>query len=242
MVLLSSAISCKEDEKSSSLSIPTEKVVNVNGDLTISEIKDSQLASDLKKIYNGYVEEVAFTNSEELNLNGLDFESVLKTKIKDLDAVSYSVSYKKDGNNLDNDYAFIVYKSSQGYFNPTIVKTTRGEVQYVNLNSLVKVSYNINKISKPEIVDMGLKAGPSASSLRTDGCGQAVINCMTDAYSNHGWISVYAWVQSAYIPATAAALAAACAARVCLILVTPENSPMGPLNKEDFTLNYTPYN
>lgn len=41
--------------------------------------------------------------------------------------------------------------------------------------------------------------------------GQGVIKCIEDVYSNHGWVSVWAWVQTAYIPATAAAIAVACA-------------------------------
>ena len=43
--------------------------------------------------------------------------------------------------------------------------------------------------------------------------GQAVVDCITDAYSNHGWVSVWAWVQSAFIPETVAAIALACAAK-----------------------------
>jgi hypothetical protein len=46
-------------------------------------------------------------------------------------------------------------------------------------------------------------------------CGQAVADCLGDAYSNHGWISVWAVVQTAFLPVTAAGLAAACAAKVC---------------------------
>ena len=47
-------------------------------------------------------------------------------------------------------------------------------------------------------------------------CGQATMDCLGDAYTNHGWISVWATVQTAFIPATAAALATACAAKNCL--------------------------
>lgn len=43
--------------------------------------------------------------------------------------------------------------------------------------------------------------------------GQAVANCINDVYTNHGWLSVWAWVQSAFIPETVAAFAVACAAQ-----------------------------
>jgi hypothetical protein len=60
----------------------------------------------------------------------------------------------------------------------------------------------------------------SGSNLTTNAlgspCGQKTMNCISDVYSNHGWLSVWATVQTAFIPATAAAFAAACAAKNCL--------------------------
>lgn len=41
--------------------------------------------------------------------------------------------------------------------------------------------------------------------------GQNTMDCMSDAYSNHGWASVWVFVQSAFIPQTAVAIAAVCA-------------------------------
>lgn len=43
------------------------------------------------------------------------------------------------------------------------------------------------------------------------GWGEDTMGCLADAYSNHGWASVWATVQSAFIPETALALAAVCA-------------------------------
>lgn len=45
------------------------------------------------------------------------------------------------------------------------------------------------------------------------GGGAAVMGCITDAYSNHGWVSVWLTVQSAFIPATAAGIALGCYAK-----------------------------
>lgn len=41
--------------------------------------------------------------------------------------------------------------------------------------------------------------------------GQNTATCLQDVYTNYGWVSVWATVQSAFLPQTAAALAAACA-------------------------------
>ena len=41
--------------------------------------------------------------------------------------------------------------------------------------------------------------------------GQDTMDCMTDAYSNKGWASVVLFVETAFIPQTAVAIAAVCA-------------------------------
>ncbi len=41
--------------------------------------------------------------------------------------------------------------------------------------------------------------------------GQAVADCIRDAYSNHGWVSVALFVETAFIWQTAAAISIACA-------------------------------
>lgn len=42
--------------------------------------------------------------------------------------------------------------------------------------------------------------------------GANTMSCIGDAYSNHGWLSVALFVESAFIPATALVIAGACAA------------------------------
>lgn len=76
-----------------------------------------------------------------------------------------------------------------------------------------------------------MKAGLTKNS-RTDGYGQATASCITDAYCNHGWVSVYAAVQSAFVTATMGAIAAACAAKNCLTLVKSEDMSMGPFDRD----------
>jgi len=50
--------------------------------------------------------------------------------------------------------------------------------------------------------------------LRGD-CGASVAGCVSDAYSNHGWLSVALFVESAFIPETTVVIAAACAIKNC---------------------------
>jgi len=46
--------------------------------------------------------------------------------------------------------------------------------------------------------------------------GQYVADCISSAYTNHGWVSVLLWVQSAFIPETVVAVAADCTAHSIL--------------------------
>ncbi len=41
--------------------------------------------------------------------------------------------------------------------------------------------------------------------------GQKTMDCITNVYTSHGWISVWAWMQTAYLPITGVTLAGACA-------------------------------
>lgn len=37
------------------------------------------------------------------------------------------------------------------------------------------------------------------------------MDCLADAYANHGWVSVWITIQTGFLPQTAVAMAAACA-------------------------------
>ena len=49
----------------------------------------------------------------------------------------------------------------------------------------------------------------------TDDCGDEVIECLTDAYSNHGWLSVALFIETAFIPETAVVMATVCWDELC---------------------------
>lgn len=48
-------------------------------------------------------------------------------------------------------------------------------------------------------------------------CGQGAASCIQDAYSNHGWMSVVLWVETAWLPQTAFAVAGACVIKNCIV-------------------------
>jgi len=101
------------------------------------------------------------------------------------------------------------------------------QINYYNANQILLFTAQTNTQTGVSdiIYTYSDAATNSTSKLQTSslttfaasgGCGQGTANCLTDVYSNHGWLSVWATVQSAVIPATVVALAAACAAKNCL--------------------------
>ena len=98
-----------------------------------------------------------------------------------------------------------------------IVKTNKTSnniyrIDYVNED--MKLRYTLK-------LDMKSKSANSCNDyhrkMQKEPCGHKVANCLDDVYSNHGWISVWAFVQTAFIPATGATLALACTVEKCIM-------------------------
>lgn len=82
---------------------------------------------------------------------------------------------------------------------------------------------SINGVHEETVISFALKPSYSLSDLikiqtANAECmnGGAVMNCMADVYSNHGWLSVWVTVQTGFLPQTGAAFAIACAIDSCL--------------------------
>lgn len=108
----------------------------------------------------------------------------------------------------NENYAFAVATKDGNIFNPIITKTSNlcnnlYQIDYYNNNFDLILSVQLN--SEIETIDFVTLGGK--------GTGQNVANCIADAYTNHGWISVWAFVQTAFIPQTAVAIAAVCVAK-----------------------------
>jgi hypothetical protein len=89
---------------------------------------------------------------------------------------------------------------------------TNSKIQYFDLEEGLILSINNYNLSS---FSFQTSTG-NYMTRTTSGCGQAVIDCVINAYSNHGWASVWAFVQTAFIPATSLAITAGCVAKNCI--------------------------
>lgn len=139
-------------------------------------------------------------------------------------------------------YAFVLFQDNETgtFFKPTFVRTIKGKsVRYLDIDGYAQLTINttsnqnnnnlladnktqvdvINSIITEDFTLGGtsLSNKTNVSTNSSGGCGQATSNCIADAYLNHGWASVYLFVQSSFLPVTAAAIAGVCAGKNCIL-------------------------
>jgi len=101
------------------------------------------------------------------------------------------------------EYQYSAYlKDAQGIYTQFYMNVTDDNTYYTlnyyqsnNQNFTIK----INKINGTLV------------KQTTKSAGQRTIDCINDAYTNHGWASVFLTIETAFIPWTGVAIAAACA-------------------------------
>jgi hypothetical protein len=168
--------------------------------------------------------------SQSITANSIDFGGAVLTYDANNDnplAQALSCGFYQNSNSKQINYSFS-YLTNGSTSVPVIVKAVTNNY-FVVYSLLTGNEYTMTNYTSPTSWAMSLKTGNYmggiSGAVATNELGvisdktcsgQNVMNCMTDAYTNHGWISVWISVQTAFIPATAAAMAGACAALNCL--------------------------
>lgn len=132
------------------------------------------------------------------------------------------VNQKVSANNGKTNYGLTFLNHEFGFDNFFIVKTinhsdTKKDIHFLSPKTgKLLISTSIDAKAKSISVESHTQTNNINSKQSPDyDCeatwGQNTATCLEDVYTNYGWVSVWATVQSAFIPQTAAALAAACA-------------------------------
>lgn len=105
----------------------------------------------------------------------------------------------EDGNIADNYMFCETYKENEDSY---IINYYDKNLQKTNTINIIPSSQQI----------LTTKHSSESVKFKASGdWGQDTMDCITHAYSSNGWVSVWAWVQTAFVPATAVAVAGACA-------------------------------
>jgi hypothetical protein len=152
--------------------------------------------------------------SDSLTESDIDFVQLFKSKdMSEPDSGwAIMVNFKSNSNSNTINYGFGVCYDGANYFKPIVVKSvTNVKQQIFDLTdgTITTINnYNTSNFSFSSTVGGYMRT-------QAQGCGQAVADCINDAYTNHGWVSVWAWVQSAVLPETVGAIALGCTIKNC---------------------------
>jgi len=180
----------------------------------VEKVTNEEYAVILKAQANKITEEQisnAKSKLEEssISLENFDFDVQYITVHENSDFVTMTVNSKANSESSSELFGFsITYSSSKNEVTNVILsKIIRGRSQlyYFADNSILDIS------SK----DPGSPIIVTTTNAAQKSCGQKVMDCITDAYTNNGWVSVWGWIQTAFIPQTAVAVAAACYINAC---------------------------
>jgi len=203
ILLILSTFSCNKDEIShSELEDPfiitpindkaiTDKVINWQ-----KEYYGNSL--NLKSSSNGRLE-FDYNNLILASMKGGTGRAIVANQVgyDDCNSINYGIGFFEKNSEITGALILKMMKISE-YIN---------RIEYLSLNNELLLSVELD--SKKQTTNIIYKK--SLSSLKsTEDTGDDVIECIADVYVNHGWISVWAWVQTAFIPATAAAITVAC--------------------------------
>ncbi|NOT51025.1 MAG: hypothetical protein HOP10_07085 [Chitinophagaceae bacterium] len=184
--------------------------------ITVSLINDAELTASIRNLFNGLScnqeKVVNYSGIPSFNESDFDFTAIYESQKTGKSEIAYSVKHKASTGN--SDFAFSVFMDKGVLKNPMLIATIsdRSKIVYHQLeeNKSFEVS-NIDKVVtySSHDVDYG------GETKKGSGCGNCVSNCISDAYTNHGWVSVWAFIQSIFVPATGVGIAIGCIASCC---------------------------
>lgn len=179
----------------------------------VEKVTNEEYAAILKTQANKITEEqISAANAKleitSIGLDNLDFDVQYITVHENSDFVTMTVNSKANSDESSELLGFSVTYS-----------ISNKEVANVVVSKVIRGRSLLYSFTNSSILDISSKDPKSPVTVTTNaaqkGCGQKVMDCITDAYTNNGWVSVWAWVQTAFIPQTAAAVAAACWLNAC---------------------------
>ena len=142
--------------------------------------------------------------------NDFDMSKVIAAQVSGMTDKAYV--FKEIKSVGDKQKVLAVYNYGRPDARVVVIETSAQAVEYIDyVNGYEIVVTQEQGVIKVKNVSLDNQRGMNKPS----GCGDAVAACIADAYANHGWISVWAFVQTAFIPVTAAAIAADCAFHNC---------------------------
>lgn len=140
---------------------------------------------------------------EELNLN-----TQYTSLHENLNLISVTVNSMNNTQEKSLGLTFIFDKASYEIKNRMASITIRGRTLVYDINDNHFIDIKAENLDENSPITI-------TTNVSRAGCGQKVVDCVHDAYMNHGWVSLWVLIQSAFIPQTVVAIAYACCYKNC---------------------------
>lgn len=165
--------------------------INDNSDFSLNLNNSYYYRTDYHKIEFDYDNPVTITS------NGTKFLIINQKGMDEKNSENVALTFIENENDLKE---FMIVKTIN---NSSVLKT----MEYYSFND-IKVFETKIDATKETVTNIANRADGYQCEASW---GENTAACLDDVYSNHGWVSVWATIQSAFIPQTAVVLAVACA-------------------------------
>ena len=189
--------------------------------ISVTPVTSPELSSLMKTAFAKLpviaAEVTKVTGIPSFSLGDFDFINLYKSEKKGETEFAYSAPFIRATSR--DKYAFALFQEIGLPGRPMLIRSLADRsllVYYDLLNGKTaeimqyKDSYTVNSKS--------VEFNENNNALKTTGggpCGQAVMDCITDAYTRRGWLSVWVTIQSIFVPATGVGIALGCVAANC---------------------------
>ncbi len=187
--------------------------------IVVASFEDAGIKSQMISAFQGLDVDLEELSSDlglsgTLTINDIDFDDLYRCyNLFDSAAKGIFAPFTSNSPNNSDNYFFFMTSFQTSLLKPIILKVTSNDVaSYFDLESaeITVATYDdIENVFDTQTTYGGYRQTPGG------GCGQAVADCISDAYTKKGWVSVWAFIQTAFIPATAIGIAAGCVAANC---------------------------
>ena len=149
-----------------------------------------------------------------IDTNNILFDNLKVCKVNNKSSEALIVELRS--NNKYLKYALTIPVLNSRTFRPLLESISNERViKYYDLENADFFTLNIKEgqlnIEKSKIFPKSLEPKYISTATNPNRCSwQGVNDCIQDAYANHGFLSTWLWIQSAYLPHTAAAIGAFC--------------------------------
>ena len=202
-IFIAVMMSCQVDEK------PVDNLLE-EPLFILKKLDNNVLLDSFNKLKNEH-----FSSFKKLDGISFQNEDVFELEIQETGEKFLLLNQDGFKESNSSNYGFAVSIKDNVFGEISLVQTERAIDGKLIINYFSKYMQLVSSVElNPELKSFSFKSG-SKENLRLM-CGDAVAGCLADAYTNHGWVSVWAFVQTAFIPATALGLTAGCAALNCL--------------------------